>query len=150
LQARMIAALQPTEKTRILEIGTGSGYTAAVMSRLSPRIVSIERYRRLAEGARTAFEQLAIRNIVVRHGDATAPDAAEGTFDRVISWVAFETLPRHLIDVVSSQGMMIAPIGASETVQRIARLQKVGSRFEREDIGEARFNVISGGLPAIL
>jgi protein-L-isoaspartate(D-aspartate) O-methyltransferase len=150
LQARMIAALTIDAKCRVLEIGTGTGYTAAVMARLGARIVSIDRYRRLAEAARVRLEQLGLRNVVIRQGDATALDSADGTFDRVISWVAFESLPRHFVELVSSNGIMIAPIGPSETVQRIARLQKVGSRFERDDIGEGRFSVASGGLPILL
>jgi protein-L-isoaspartate(D-aspartate) O-methyltransferase len=150
LQVRMLAALQIEPKSRVLEIGTGSGYTAAVIGKLASRVVSFERYRRLAEAARVRLEQLQLRNVVVRHGDATALDGSDGTFDRVISWVAFETLPRGFVDVVSSQGIMVAPVGAAETAQRIVRLQKIGSRFEREDLGEGRFTVIAGGLPALL
>lgn len=150
LQARMLSALGVEPKHRILEIGTGTGYTAAVMARIGARVVSIERFRRLAEAARVRLEQAGIRNVIVRHGDATALDAADGTFDRVISWVAFETLPRNFVDVVSTNGIMVTPIGASETVQRIVRLQKIGSRFDRDDLGDGRFTVITGGLPAIL
>jgi protein-L-isoaspartate(D-aspartate) O-methyltransferase len=150
VQARLLAALGVEAKHRVLEIGTGSGYTTAVLARLAGRVLSIERYRRLAEAARHRLDQLTIKNAIIRHGDATVLDAADGTFDRVISWVAFETLPRQFVDIVSSQGVMIAPIGANETVQRIARLHKVGSRFEREDVGEGRFTLIAGGMPAIL
>jgi protein-L-isoaspartate(D-aspartate) O-methyltransferase len=150
LQARMLAALGVDSRHRVLEIGTGSGYTAAVLSRLAGRVLSLERYRRLAEAARQRLDQLALKNVIIRHGDATALDAADGTYDRVISWVAFETLPRNFVDIVSSQGIMITPVGATETVQRIAKLQKIGSRFDREDIGEGRFTTIVGGLPAIL
>jgi protein-L-isoaspartate(D-aspartate) O-methyltransferase len=150
LQARMIGALQLEPKHRVLEIGTGSGYSTAVMARMAGRVVSVERYRRLVEAARLRIEQLQLKNVIVRHGDATTPDSEDGSYDRVISWVAFETLPRNFVDLVSSQGIMVCPVGPTETLQRIARLQKTGSRFERDDIGEGRFTVIAGGLPVIL
>ena len=137
-------------KCRVLEIGTGSGFTAAVLGSLTARVVSIDRYHRLAEAARLRVEQLGIKNVVIRQEDATALDANVGTFDRIISWSAFETLPRQFLDLISPNGIMVTPVGASETVQRITRLTKIGSRFEREDLGEGRFTTIQGGLASFL
>jgi protein-L-isoaspartate(D-aspartate) O-methyltransferase len=150
LQAQMISLLNVDLKCRVLEIGTGSGFTATVLGHLTSRVVSIDRYQRLAEAARLRIEQLGIKNVVIRQEDATALDAGAGTFDRIISWSAFETLPRQFLDLLSPNGIMVTPVGASETVQRITRLTKIGSRFEREDLGEGRFTTIQGGLAAFL
>jgi protein-L-isoaspartate(D-aspartate) O-methyltransferase len=150
LQARLIQALGVDGKCRVLEIGTGTGFTAAVLGRLSARVVSIDRYARLAEAARLRIEQLGAKNVVVRQEDATALDTTAGTFDRIIAWNAFETLPRGFSDLLAANGVMVAPVGASETVQRIVKLTKIGSRFEREDIGEGRFTTLNGGLAAYL
>ncbi len=150
LQARMISHLNVDPKCRVLEIGTGSGFTAAVLGGLTARVISIDRYQRLAEAARLRIEQLGIKNVVIRQEDATAMDANSGTFDRIISWSAFETLPRQFLELISPNGIMVAPVGASETVQRISRLTKIGSRFEREDVGEGRFTTLQGGLAAFL
>ena len=150
LQAQLISHLNVDLKCRVLEIGTGSGFTAAVLGGLTSRVVSIDRYQRLAEAARLRVEQLNIKNVVIRQEDATALDASAGTFDRIIAWSAFETLPRQFLELLSANGVMVTPVGASETVQRIVRLTKIGSRFEREDLGEGRFTTIHGGLAAVL
>ena len=150
LQAKMMSYLNVDLKCRVLEIGTGSGFTAAVLGSLTARVVSIDRYHRLAEAARLRVEQLGIKNVVIRQEDATALDANAGTFDRIISWSAFETLPRKFLDLLSANGVMVTPVGASETVQRITLLTKIGSRFDREDLGEGRFTTVQGGLASIL
>jgi protein-L-isoaspartate(D-aspartate) O-methyltransferase len=150
LQARLIHALKVDENCRVLEIGTGSGFTAAVLGRLAARVVSIDRYARLAEAARLRIEQAGLKTVIIRQDDATALDATAGTFDRIISWSAFETLPRGYADLLAANGILVAPVGASETLQRIVRLTKIGSRFEREDIGEGRFTTLTGGVAAFL
>jgi protein-L-isoaspartate(D-aspartate) O-methyltransferase len=150
LQARMLQPLNADLKSRVLEIGTGSGYTAAILGHLAARVVSIDRYKRLVEAARLRLEQLNLKNIVIRQEDATALDASIGSFDRIISWCAFETLPRSLNELLAPNGILVTPIGASETVQRITKLTKVGSRFEREDLGEGRFTTLTGGIAAYL
>ena len=150
LQARMIAALGLEKRHRVLEIGTGSGFATAVMARLAGRVVSLERYRTLAEDARQRLAALGLGNAVVRQADATALASDDGTYDRVIAWGAFETVPRGFVDLLTSHGIMVTAIGAAETEQRLARLTRVGSRFEREDIGTVRFQLLSGGLAQVL
>jgi protein-L-isoaspartate(D-aspartate) O-methyltransferase len=150
VQARMLQALNADQKCRVLEIGTGSGYTAAILGHMTARVLSIDRYKRLVEAARLRVEQLNLKNVIIRQEDATALDASIGSFDRIISWCSFETLPRGFNDLLAPNGIMITPIGASETVQRITKLTKVGSRFEREDVGEGRFTTLTGGIAAYL
>ncbi len=150
LQAAVIAALAIEPGNRVLEIGTGSGYTAAVMARLAGRVVTIDRYRTLAEQAKQRFDALGITNAIARQADGSNGLPGEGPFDRIVAWVAFESLPRFLLDQLSSGGVVIAPIGSEESEQVLAKLTKVGSRFEREDIGTVRLQPVLPGLAAVL
>ena len=150
MQAAVIAALAIEPGNRVLEIGTGSGYTAAVMSRLAARIVTVDRYKTLVEQARQRFEALGIGNVIVRQTDGSGGLPAEGPFDRIVAWAAFDSLPRFLLDQLSSGGIVIAPIGPEEGEQVLAKLTKVGSRFEREDIGTVRLQPILRSVAAVI
>ncbi|HHZ10119.1 MAG TPA: protein-L-isoaspartate(D-aspartate) O-methyltransferase [Rhizobiales bacterium] len=150
LQASVVRALDLQPGVRVLEIGTGSGYTAAVMSRLAGRVLTVERYKTLATQARAALEALGIQNVQVRHADGANGLPGEGPFDRIVVWAAFDNLPRAYVDQLSIGGVMIAPIGAAEAPQSLARLTKVGSRFEREDIGKVRLQPITPGVAAVI
>jgi protein-L-isoaspartate(D-aspartate) O-methyltransferase len=150
LQAAVIAALALEPGNRVLEIGTGTGFTAAVMARLAARVVTIDRYRTLVEQARQRFEALGITNVIARQADGSNGLPNEGPFDRIVAWAAFDSLPRFLLDQLSSGGTVIAPIGPEEGEQVVAKLIKVGSRFEREDIGIVRLQPILPGVAAVL
>lgn len=149
LQAAVIAALALESGHRVLEIGTGSGFTAAVMARLAGRVVTIDRYRTLVEQARMRFEALGISNVIVRQADGTV-GLNDGPFDRIVVWAAFDGVPRFLLDQLSSGGIVVAPIGPEEGEQVLAKLTKVGSRFEREDIGVVRLQPILSGVAAAI
>jgi protein-L-isoaspartate(D-aspartate) O-methyltransferase len=150
MQAAVIAALAIEQGNRVLEVGTGSGYTAAVMSRLAARVVTTDRYKTLVEQARQRFEALGIGNVIVRHADGSGGLPNEGPFDRIVAWAAFDSLPRFLLDQLSSGGIVIAPIGPEEGEQVLAKLTKVGSRFEREDIGLVRLQPILRSVAAVI
>ncbi|MET0600249.1 MAG: protein-L-isoaspartate(D-aspartate) O-methyltransferase [Mesorhizobium sp.] len=150
LQAAVIAALQLEPGHRVLEVGTGSGFTAAVMARMAARVVTVDRYRTLTEQARQRFEALGISNAFVRHADGANGLVGDGPFDRIVAWVAFEHLPRAFVDQLSANGVMIAPIGLPEEFQLLAKLTKTGSRFEREDLARVRLQPIVRGLAAVL
>jgi protein-L-isoaspartate(D-aspartate) O-methyltransferase len=149
LQAAVIAALAIEPGNRVLEIGTGSGFSAAVMARLAGRVVTVDRYKSLVEQARQRFEALGITNVVARQFDG-ANGLNDGPFDRIVVWAAFDSLPRFLLDQLSSGGIVIAPIGPEEGEQVLAKLTKVGSRFEREDIGVVRLQPILPGVASKL
>ena len=146
LQAQIIHALALEPHHKVLEIGTGSGFTAALMSRLASRIVSVDRYKTLVDQARQRLDALAIGNVIVRQADAMKGLPGEGPFDRIIAWTAFDNLPRTFVDQLTSGGVMIAPIGPGDDVQALARLSKVGSRFDREDIGKVRLQPVLPGI----
>ncbi|AZO54333.1 MAG: protein-L-isoaspartate(D-aspartate) O-methyltransferase [Mesorhizobium sp.] len=150
MQAAVIAALAIETGNRVLEIGTGSGYTSAVMSRLAARVVTVDRYKTLVEQARQRFEALGIGNAIVRQADGSNGLPNEGPFDRIVAWAAFDSLPRFLLDQLSSGGIVIAPIGPEEGEQVLAKLTKVGSRFEREDIGMVRLQPILRSIAAVI
>jgi protein-L-isoaspartate(D-aspartate) O-methyltransferase len=146
LQAKVIAALELQPSHRVLEIGTGSGYTAAVMSRLAARVLTVDRYKTLVADARQRFETLELANVIVRQADGANGLAADGPFDRIVVWAAYETLPRFFVEQLSTGGIAIAPIGPGEGEQVLAKLTKLGSRFEREDIATVRFQPLAAGM----
>jgi protein-L-isoaspartate(D-aspartate) O-methyltransferase len=150
LQAEIIASLAIEPGHRVLEVGTGSGFTAAVMARLAAKVVTVERYKTLTEQARQRFEALGLTNAFVRQADGSQGLAAEGPFDRIVVWAAFESMPRSFADQLSSGGVMISPIGPDEGLQTLTKLTKIGSRFEREDIGTVRLQPIAKSVAAVI
>jgi protein-L-isoaspartate(D-aspartate) O-methyltransferase len=150
LQAAVIASLAIEPGHRVLEVGTGSGFTAAVIARLAAKVVTIERYKTLAEQARQRLDALGLTNVSVRQADGSQGLAAEAPFDRIVVWAAFDSLPRNFAEQLASNGVMIAPIGPEEGLQTLTKLTKIGSRFEREDIGEVRLQPIMKGVAAVI
>lgn len=146
LQMRALVGLDLQPDCRVLEIGCGSGFTAAIMARLCARVISLERFRTLCEQARQNHEALGLTNIMVRQADGAPGLPAEGPFDRIVVWGAYETLPRGFVDQLSSGGIMMVAIGPGEDVQVLEKLMKVGSRFEREQLAQVRFQPLAAGL----
>jgi protein-L-isoaspartate(D-aspartate) O-methyltransferase len=124
---------------RVLEVGTGSGYQAAVLSRLAREVVSIERFRTLADAARTRLETLSYRNVEVRLGDglAGAPDRAP--FDRIIVTAATETVPELLLDQLARGGVMVLPLGPHAGPQNLVKLTKSRDGTAQEELIAVRF-----------
>lgn len=124
---------------RVLEIGTGSGFTAAVMARMAERVLTVDRYRTLTANAQKRIDSLNLRNIIVRHADGSAGLPSEGTFDRIVATVGFNALPKFYADQLVSGGSMIMPVMMSEHSCRMVRLTKTGSRFDREELFEVPY-----------
>jgi protein-L-isoaspartate(D-aspartate) O-methyltransferase len=142
LAAAMLDAMKLKPSHRVLEIGTGSGFTAAVLGRLVERVLTVDRYKTLVTLAQERMDKLALRNVIVRQADGSAGLQGEGTFDRILVTAAFTTFPRIYAEQLVSGGVMIAPvIGDDETV-RMVKLTKSGSRFEREELFPAPFQPI--------
>lgn len=150
IQAAIISALNIEPGNRVLEVGTGTGYTAAVMARLAGRVITVDRFKTLTEQARQRFDALGINNALPRQADGSNGLPGEGPFDRIVVWAAFEAYPRAFVDQLSSGGTMIAPIGPEEGEQVLVKLTKVGSRFEREDLGTVRLQPLARGTAAVL
>src|SRR5499427_8074372 len=107
--AYMTEQLGVRPEHRVLEIGTGSGYQAAVLSRLAAQVVSIERYRTLAETARARLAALGYNNVEVRVGDGLAGLPDDAPFDRIIVTAAAETIPQQLVEQLTAAGVMVLP-----------------------------------------
>lgn len=144
-QAAMIAALDLQPESRVLEIGTGSGYTSAIIARLCEKVLTLDRYKTLIQQARQRHEHLGLTNIVARQADGRE-GAPEGPFDRIIVWAAFEELPRKFVDQLTSGGVMVVPVGPGDGVQTMMHLTKVGSRFEKAELETARLQPLVAGL----
>ncbi|MCE3520163.1 methyltransferase domain-containing protein, partial [Escherichia coli] len=102
----LIKALDLEPAHRVLEIGTGTGFTAAIMARLAGRVLSIERYRTLVELAQQRHQTLKIENIFIKHADGKLGLTHDGPFDRIVVWAAFESMPRQFVELLSSNGVM--------------------------------------------
>lgn len=134
LAVRLLHRLQVKPGHRVLEIGTGSGFTAAVIGRIAERVLTIERYRTLVTGAQSRIDGIGLRNVVVRQADGSNGMPGEGTFDRIFVTAAFSSMPRFYAEQLTHGGSMIAPLMLEDGTCMMTRLTKTGSRFEREDL----------------
>jgi protein-L-isoaspartate(D-aspartate) O-methyltransferase len=144
--AYMTEQLDVRPRHRVLEIGTGSGYQAAVLSRIAREVVSIERYRTLADAARDRLKTLGYSNITVIAGDglAGAPDRAP--FDRIMVTAAAEELPNALVEQLGESGKMVLPLGRRKGPQYIVKLEKApDGELAREDLIAVRFVPLLSG-----
>jgi protein-L-isoaspartate(D-aspartate) O-methyltransferase len=137
--AYMTEQLQVRRHHRVLEIGTGSGYQAAILSRLCRQVLTIERYRTLADSARGRLEKLRCDNIEVLLGDGFDIPAGAGDFDRIIVTAAMERIPDALAQRLEPEGVLIAPVGPHQGTQTLVRLVRTGGGFERKDLVDVRF-----------
>ena len=137
--AYMTELLELDTRHRVLEIGTGSGYQAAVISRIAAMVVSIERYRRLAERARKTFDMIGYTNIEVICGDGLEGAPNRAPFDRIIVTAAAETIPQTLVDQLEEGGIMVLPLGPHDGPQEIVRLRKTEEGIKRESLIGVRF-----------
>ncbi|MBP2238061.1 protein-L-isoaspartate(D-aspartate) O-methyltransferase [Sinorhizobium kostiense] len=150
LAVRLLHCLNLKPGQRVLEVGTGSGFTAAVMGRIAERVLTIDRYQTLVGTAQKNLEKTGVRNVVVRHADGSAGVPGEGTFDRILITAAFDSLPRTFSDHLVSGGTLLVPIMMSATRCRIVRVNRTGSRFDREDLFEAPYLPIVPQLASFL
>jgi protein-L-isoaspartate(D-aspartate) O-methyltransferase len=137
--AYMTEQLQLRPEHRVLEIGTGSGYQAAILSRLCRQVLTIERYRTLAEGARARLAKLGCGNVEVLLGDGfEIPDNA-GQFDRIIVTAAMEQVSEALTRRLEPGGVLIAPVGPHQGVQTLIRMVRTAAGIERKALVDVRF-----------
>ena len=148
--ASMTEALDVEPAHKALEIGTGSGYQAAVLGMLAKSVVSIERYRTLGDLASARLRVLGLKNVTVRIGDGSfgAPD--EAPFDRIMVTAAAETIPSALLDQLGNGGRMIAPVGPQNGVQSLRLFTKSAGRIEHLDLMSVRFVPLVEGKASAL
>jgi protein-L-isoaspartate(D-aspartate) O-methyltransferase len=149
--AQLIEALNLSGSEAVLDIGTGSGYQAALLSKLARKVHSVDTFRTLVEAAQTLCGKLELDNVTFAQGDILASSRKQGQggqalYDRIICDSAFDDLPRDLIDVLASGGIVVAPVFEGEGKATVMRLTKVGSRFERETLFKMHATPIRAGL----
>ena len=137
--AYMTEQLQLQKQHRVLEIGTGSGYQAAVLSKLAREVLTVERYRKLADTARARLEKLDCHNVEVMLGDGLNLPPNIGPFDRIIVTAAVEQIPENLVDRLEVGGILIAPVGPHQGVQTLTRLSRSETGIQRKELVEVRF-----------
>ncbi len=137
--AYMTEQLQLQPGHRVLEIGTGSGYQAAILSRLCREVLSIERFRTLANLARARLEKLQCDNVEVMLGDGFDVPANLGLFDRIIVTAAMAEIPEALIQRLEDDGILVAPVGPRHGTQTLIRIRKTGTGLERKALVDVRF-----------
>ncbi|MCP1199385.1 rRNA adenine N-6-methyltransferase family protein [Notoacmeibacter sp. MSK16QG-6] len=144
-QIALLSKLDLEPGQRVLEIGAGSGFCTAVLAAQADKLLSIERYRTLAASAGEQIKRLGLDNhVIIRHGSAfEALEREEGPFDRIVIWASFDQLPGHLAGWLSGGGVAVVAIGAADELQTVARLEKIGSRFERTDFAQARMQPLA-------
>jgi protein-L-isoaspartate(D-aspartate) O-methyltransferase len=137
--AYMTEQLQLQKHHRVLEIGSGSGYQAAILSLLCKHVLTIERYRTLADGARARLERLGCDNVEVMLGDGFDVPAGAGNFDRIIVTAAMEQIPEGLIQRLEPGGILIAPVGPHHGTQTLVRVIRTGAGLDRRELVDVRF-----------
>jgi protein-L-isoaspartate(D-aspartate) O-methyltransferase len=137
--AYMTEQLGVQKSHRVLEIGTGSGYQAAVLSKICREVVSIERYRTLADRARQRLARLGFGNVEVILGDGYDVSEDLGTFDRIIVTAAMENIPNKLLARLEPGSVLIAPVGPHHGIQTLVRVVRTEAGFDRRELVDVRF-----------
>jgi len=137
--AYMTQQLKLQQQHRVLEIGTGSGYQAAILGRLCRQVLTVERYRTLADQARARLEKLGCDNVEVILGDGFDLPAGIGDFDRIIVTAAMEQIPEALTQRLEPAGILIAPVGPHHGSQTLVRVVRTEDGFQRKELVDVRF-----------
>ena len=135
----MTQALKVTTRDKILEIGTGSGYQTAILSKLARRVYSVERFKPLYDEARLIFKKLNLNNITPIWGDGSQGIVEQQPFDRIIVTAAAEDPPPILLNQLKVGGIMIIPVGQSDEIQKLIKVERTESNFKYEDLCDVRF-----------
>ena len=137
--ARMTRALEVDDRMKVLEIGTGSGYQASILSHLCRRVYTIERHRELLQQAESRFEKLRRRNVTARLGDGSKGWSEQAPFERILVTAAAIDIPPRLSGQLSVGGIMVVPIGDEPHDQRIVRVCRQEHGLDIDDLGPVKF-----------
>lgn len=142
----MTQALDVSPRDKVLEVGTGSGYQAAILSLLARRVYTIDRFRRLVADARTVFEANDLSNITAVTGDGSFGYPEQAPFDRILVTAAAEDPPGPLLAQLRVGGIMVLPVGQSDAVQTLIRATRTETGYEYEELRQVRFVPLIEGL----
>ena len=142
----MTQALNVQPRDTVLEVGTGSGYQAAILSHLARRIYTIDRHRRLVREAQETFRDLGLVNIVAMAADGSFGLPDQAPFDRIIVTAAAEDPPGPLLAQLKIGGIMVVPVGQSDTVQHLIKVTRLETGYDYEELRPVRFVPLVEGI----
>jgi len=143
--ALMIAALEVGPEDRVLEVGTGSGYAAAVLGRIAREVYTIERHGELADAATARLHELGFHNVHVRHGDGTLGWPEHAPYDAIVVAAGGPDVPEALVGQLAAGGRLVIPLGDDRSLQTLVRIVRdADGRLRREDLGDVRFVPLIG------
>lgn len=142
----MTQALEVTPRDKVLEVGTGSGYQAAILSHLARRVYTVDRHKRLVQGARAVFDRLDLTNITAFTADGSFGLPDQAPFDRIIVTAAAEDPPGPLLAQLRVGGIMVVPVGQSDAVQSLIRVRRAEDGLHYDELRPVRFVPLVEGL----
>ena len=141
----MTQALQVTSRDKVLEVGTGSGYQAAILSVLARRVYTVERYSLLVNNATKVFQNLNISNITTLLSDGGFGLERQAPFDKIIVTAASDDPPASLLSQLKIGGIMVIPVGQSDNMQKLIKITKTDGGYEYQDLHAVRFVPLVAG-----
>ena len=141
----MTQALQVTSRDKVLEVGTGSGYQAAILSLLARRVYTVERHSLLVNKATKVFQKLNISNITTICADGGYGLEQQAPFDRIIVTAASDDPPASLLSQLKIGGIMIIPVGQSDNIQNLIKIAKTDGGYDYQDLQTVRFVPLVAG-----
>ena len=144
--ALMTQALDVSARDKVLEVGTGSGYQAAILSQLARRVYTVDRHKRLVREADAVFQALDLANITAFAADGSYGLPDQAPFDRIILTAAAEDPPGPLLAQLRIGGIMVLPVGQSDAVQSLIKVTRSESGYEYEELRPVRFVPLVEGL----
>ena len=141
----MTQALQVTSRDKVLEVGTGSGYQAAILSLLARRVYTIERHSLLVNNASKVFQKLNISNITTICADGGYGLEQQAPFDRIIVTAASDDPPASLLSQLKTGGIMVIPVGQSDNMQNLIKIAKTDGGYDYQDLQTVRFVPLVAG-----
>ena len=142
----MTQALAPTARDKVLEVGTGSGYQAAILAGLSRRVYTLDRHRRLVREAQEIFLALGLTNVIAMTADGSHGLPEQAPFDRILVTAAAEDPPGPLLAQLRIGGIMVLPVGQSDRVQSLIKVTRTETGFDYEELRPVRFVPLVEGL----
>ena len=149
LVAFMTQELEIPRRSKVLEIGTGSGYQTAILARLSSRVYSIERYKKLVDKAKRRLENLNISNVIILLRDGFFGYSHQAPFDRIIITAAVEEIPSLVVSQLKIGGIMIVPVGLPNQKQSLLKVVKTEKGLDIKELMSVRFVQMKEGLANI-